>query len=231
MKTCSKCGNTIADDALFCDKCGTQIKNDQKKICSTCGKQLDMSSQFCTKCGTSQNTSNPSVSTGLQKPKINNKQFAVIALCVSILLCLVLFPMFNLQSGYITTKDDFAVDSRYTLHMVGENYIAYTEYQDFANTLTTAFFIMILAALCAVSYFTVTGQKKYSLMGAIVNLGLLFLFNVIVCISWANVENYPDKAIAVMSAGSWISIILSVVLAAYIFNENIFKQILQKIKK
>ena len=163
--------------------------------------------------------------------QITNKQFVVIALCASILLTLILFPMFSLKSGYLTTKNEFSPTSHYTLKMIGEKYIADTEYKEFANTLTTAFSIMIFVALGAVVYFTVTDQKKYSLIGSIANLGLLFLFEVIVAISWAGNGSYSNKHIAAMSAGSWIGIILSVIMVAYIFNENIFKQILQKIKK
>lgn len=234
MNNCFKCGSVLAENALFCGKCGTQIKSaqgTQEKICYNCGNHMDASFRFCVGCGAPQNASKSPISVDLQKPKFSNKQFIVIALCVSIFLSLVLLPMFNLQSGYITVKDEFRAESDYTLKMLGDNYNAYTEYRDFSNTLTSVFFIMNLVALCAVSYFTIKDQKRKSFVSALVNLGLLLLFVVIVNISWAGEKSLSTKTVAVMEAGSWISIILSVVLTAYIFNENIFKKIIQKVKK
>ena len=48
MKTCLKCGANMADDAMFCKKCGFA---DVKK-CPKCGKERMSGSMFCRACGT-----------------------------------------------------------------------------------------------------------------------------------------------------------------------------------
>ena len=45
---CPKCGAKLADDAVFCKKCGTKVYG---KITCECGEQNDAESEFCSKCG------------------------------------------------------------------------------------------------------------------------------------------------------------------------------------
>ena len=47
-KFCSHCGNPLADDMMFCPKCGTK----QAKECPNCHTQLMPDAAFCHKCGT-----------------------------------------------------------------------------------------------------------------------------------------------------------------------------------
>lgn len=59
MKTCSKCGNEVKDEAKFCGKCGnkfeiqntTETSSDVTK-CPTCGKEVLPGKKFCGACGT-----------------------------------------------------------------------------------------------------------------------------------------------------------------------------------
>lgn len=67
-KLCPNCGNELADDEIFCIKCGTkyeaqavpvevnntasQTLQPNSKVCSKCGSVLDDDEVFCTKCGT-----------------------------------------------------------------------------------------------------------------------------------------------------------------------------------
>jgi len=68
LKLCSKCGNELAADEMFCTKCGTKYEvpvisntgNDtapqtfmqNSRLCSNCGNELAADEMFCTKCGT-----------------------------------------------------------------------------------------------------------------------------------------------------------------------------------
>ncbi len=62
MKYCSKCGNELRDDAVFCDKCGSQVGNvesqQRKQIfegtihkCPNCGAIVEAFSAKCENCG------------------------------------------------------------------------------------------------------------------------------------------------------------------------------------
>ena len=61
VRTCESCGTEIANDAVFCPKCGAKLpevlppqpeeKNDANK-CQNCGKELEEGAQFCPDCGT-----------------------------------------------------------------------------------------------------------------------------------------------------------------------------------
>jgi len=46
-KKCRNCGSDLADNAKFCDKCGTRAIND----CSKCGTILGEEDMFCPNCG------------------------------------------------------------------------------------------------------------------------------------------------------------------------------------
>lgn len=48
MKYCTKCGNFLSADMLFCPKCGTR----QAKECPNCHTQLMLDAAFCHRCGT-----------------------------------------------------------------------------------------------------------------------------------------------------------------------------------
>jgi len=54
---CSKCGQTLAAEALFCSKCGTKVAPPtpqpatESKFCTQCGNQLEATAAFCSKCG------------------------------------------------------------------------------------------------------------------------------------------------------------------------------------
>lgn len=48
MKYCTKCGNSLSADMLFCPKCGTR----QAKECPNCHTQLTPDAAFCHRCGT-----------------------------------------------------------------------------------------------------------------------------------------------------------------------------------
>lgn len=46
---CEKCGNKLAEDAMFCSKCGAKVSVVR---CPNCGNRLPEDSSFCTYCGT-----------------------------------------------------------------------------------------------------------------------------------------------------------------------------------
>ena len=50
VKPCVKCGNQIAQDAMFCPKCGAQ-QQAPGKACPKCGANVPGDAMFCTKCG------------------------------------------------------------------------------------------------------------------------------------------------------------------------------------
>lgn len=55
MKTCPNCGQTLADDARFCDGCGTQIPDEpsaSQSFCPNCGAAIPAGTAFCPSCGT-----------------------------------------------------------------------------------------------------------------------------------------------------------------------------------
>lgn len=69
-RTCPNCGAQVADDAMFCNKCGTQVPAKETPVetetvteetpaapavCPTCGKEVDPDSAFCVGCGTKLN--------------------------------------------------------------------------------------------------------------------------------------------------------------------------------
>ncbi len=49
---CSKCGNTLPDDAKFCSKCGAPTRVRKVNLCRKCGAELEEGTRFCAKCGT-----------------------------------------------------------------------------------------------------------------------------------------------------------------------------------
>lgn len=49
---CSKCGNSMKDDATFCPKCGTPKPN-AKIFCTKCGTEVALGNTFCSNCGES----------------------------------------------------------------------------------------------------------------------------------------------------------------------------------
>ena len=51
---CVNCGNSLQQGMKFCNKCGTEIEEEnlkQKIFCSSCGKELKLESRFCGGCG------------------------------------------------------------------------------------------------------------------------------------------------------------------------------------
>ena len=50
---CSNCKKTIADDALFCNYCGTKVEaqTEESAFCTGCGAKLQPGDAFCAKCG------------------------------------------------------------------------------------------------------------------------------------------------------------------------------------
>lgn len=59
MNICTNCGTALADDAIFCSKCGFHIKVEETVVkyvfCSECGTRLPSDALFCDNCGTAQN--------------------------------------------------------------------------------------------------------------------------------------------------------------------------------
>ena len=58
MKYCKQCNEALADDCLFCPKCGTKAEsetapdNAQKNYCVNCGAEIIQGTAFCSNCGT-----------------------------------------------------------------------------------------------------------------------------------------------------------------------------------
>ena len=51
---CNKCGSKNDADAIFCERCGTQIAetdNSERSTCSSCGAKNRVQATFCKKCG------------------------------------------------------------------------------------------------------------------------------------------------------------------------------------
>lgn len=51
MKKCNKCGCENSDEARFCQCCGSQLEQAQKKYCDSCGAELSPGAMFCKVCG------------------------------------------------------------------------------------------------------------------------------------------------------------------------------------
>ncbi|MBE5803270.1 MAG: zinc ribbon domain-containing protein [Clostridiales bacterium] len=50
-RSCPKCGNAVADNALFCVKCGTKLAAEAPRFCNQCGTKLAENALFCSHCG------------------------------------------------------------------------------------------------------------------------------------------------------------------------------------
>jgi hypothetical protein len=55
---CPRCKTTIAEDSVFCSKCGYEMETDAKEppvktanFCSHCGRELRSEAKFCPRCG------------------------------------------------------------------------------------------------------------------------------------------------------------------------------------
>lgn len=52
---CPNCGNRFKSDAVFCSKCGTRVREEEKEpvviICQSCGHKLEEDALFCDSCG------------------------------------------------------------------------------------------------------------------------------------------------------------------------------------
>ncbi|MCM1226845.1 MAG: zinc ribbon domain-containing protein [Clostridium sp.] len=52
---CPNCGNRFKSDAMFCSKCGTRVREEEKEpaviICQNCGHRLEEDALFCDSCG------------------------------------------------------------------------------------------------------------------------------------------------------------------------------------
>lgn len=52
---CPNCGNRFKSDAIFCSKCGTKVREEEKEpvviICQNCGHKLEEDALFCDSCG------------------------------------------------------------------------------------------------------------------------------------------------------------------------------------
>ena len=49
---CNECGEAVAEDTVFCRKCGAV----QKAVCSKCGNAMDADAEYCAACGNSSTT-------------------------------------------------------------------------------------------------------------------------------------------------------------------------------
>lgn len=48
---CKYCGNEIINNEDYCNRCGRNIYDEDKKHCTNCGKELEAKQSFCDKCG------------------------------------------------------------------------------------------------------------------------------------------------------------------------------------
>lgn len=65
MKTCPKCGQMLADNAKFCNNCGSSLPSSVQQaaqFCPNCGQKLTQGTAFCISCGA------PTGSTGIPVP-------------------------------------------------------------------------------------------------------------------------------------------------------------------
>lgn len=95
---CPKCGNQLAADAKFCEKCGTKIESvasysfDSKVKCPRCGTAVNSGARFCEACGCDLTAPEPRISRSTAK-KEKKKDTALIILIVTlaavILVCAV----------------------------------------------------------------------------------------------------------------------------------------------
>ena len=56
-KVCPKCGKTVGEEQIFCDRCGTDLRKKpeppKENRCKACGKVIDKDVVFCRFCGAS----------------------------------------------------------------------------------------------------------------------------------------------------------------------------------
>ena len=50
---CQECGNKLKKDAIFCDRCGFKVVEEETKtkFCFNCGEKIDFNAEICPKCG------------------------------------------------------------------------------------------------------------------------------------------------------------------------------------
>ncbi len=67
MKICPKCNSQLADEARFCENCGTKL--DAVTTCPACGKPIASGANFCMYCGKSISGNTPAPSPAPQPEK------------------------------------------------------------------------------------------------------------------------------------------------------------------
>ena len=70
MKKCIKCGQELANDALFCHICGEK-QSPKQKFCSNCSAPITREGVFCSNCGAKNESTNKMTESKIKK--ITNK--------------------------------------------------------------------------------------------------------------------------------------------------------------
>ncbi|HPY64275.1 MAG TPA: zinc ribbon domain-containing protein [Bacillota bacterium] len=105
MTICPKCNAQLAEDANFCDACGTKVL--RTIFCPNCGGQTSTEFAFCQKCGTpTEGTresyvvpADPSAAKKVKFGKSSAKKIALIAVIVIVVLAIALTSFLLLRDG------------------------------------------------------------------------------------------------------------------------------------
>lgn len=80
---CKECGNTVPNNALFCDICGQKVRDGYKEkiYCGNCGTELESGVEFCGVCGYAVKQGQDVGLSQRQPKKKRGLKIAVVSIC------------------------------------------------------------------------------------------------------------------------------------------------------